>query len=99
MQRCRAGCCRGPLFLPLTALEAESFRKHAAKLGVALRLSRAAEGAFAVRFSDHAGEHCPMLDIATSACRIYPERPQRCRDFPDRLRPDCELSQLHFSHT
>jgi Fe-S-cluster containining protein len=99
MRRCRAGCCRGPLFLPLTAAEAESFRSHASRLGVVLRISNAAEGAFAVRFSDHQGEHCPMLDDASSACRIYADRPQRCREFPGQLRPDCELSQLQFTHT
>ncbi|MFO0581334.1 MAG: YkgJ family cysteine cluster protein [Anaeromyxobacter sp.] len=92
METCRGGCCRGPLLLQLTAPELEAFRAHADRLGVALHVREASGGGGAIAFDDHAGEHCPMLDGATSACRIYADRPSRCRAFPDRRRPDCILS-------
>jgi Fe-S-cluster containining protein len=92
MHECRAGCCRGPLVLRLTAAEAQLFRTRALELGVELKLREAGEGSGQVAFLEHPGDHCPMLDDATSACRIYQERPARCRDFPDAPRPDCPIS-------
>ena len=38
----------------------------------------------------------PMLDPETWACRIYEHRPRRCREFPERLTPGCQLSELVF---
>jgi len=92
LHQCRAGCCRGPLYLRLTAPEVVTFKDRAAVLGVALTVTEAADGSGAVGFLDHPGDRCPMLDEATSACRIYEERPQRCRDFPDKPRPGCAIS-------
>ncbi len=92
MNQCRAMCCRGPLVLELTKEEVHLFRAHAAALGVDVTLSEAPDGGGRVRFSDHVGEHCPMLDDATSACRIYEGRPHRCREFPYRLTPGCAIS-------
>jgi Fe-S-cluster containining protein len=92
MHQCRAHCCRGPLYLRLTAPEVLTFKARAVALGVALKLTEAADGTGLVVFLDHEGERCPMLDDATSACRIYEDRPQRCRDFPDKARPDCPIS-------
>lgn len=92
MHQCRAMCCRGPIILRLSAREALTFRSHAAALGVDLQMSRLADGAAWVRFSDYPGECCPMLDQATCACRIYQNRPQRCRDFPERVTPGCAIS-------
>src|SRR5438128_1189306 len=92
MHQCRAMCCRGPLILRLSAQEALAFRGHAAALGVALQMSQAPDGGGWVRFPEHIGECCPMLDQATSACRIYQARPQRCRDFPERATPGCAIS-------
>jgi len=89
---CRAQCCRGPLYLCLTAPEVGIFRARAARLGVELKLAEAADGSGTVSFLDHPGERCPMLDDATSVCRIYEDRPQRCRDFPERPRTDCAIS-------
>ena len=37
-----------------------------------------------------------MLDPDTWACRIYADRPGRCRDFPERLTPGCPLSEVVF---
>ena len=92
MHQCRAMCCRGPLYLRLTAGEVATFRDHATGLGVELHLIEAPDGSGAIRFLDHAGEHCPMLDDATSSCRIYPDRPSRCREFPEKTRPGCAIS-------
>ena len=92
MDQCRAMCCRGLLILRLTIDEVPAFKGHAAALGVDLALTQTTDGEGWVRFAEHAGERCPMLDDATSACRIYKDRPQRCRDFPERLTPGCAIS-------
>ena len=92
MNQCRAMCCRGPYILRLSTAEIPAFKAHAVSLGVALTVQPTADGGGWVRFSDHPGQHCPMLDDATSACRIYESRPQRCREFPERLTPGCAIS-------
>jgi Fe-S-cluster containining protein len=92
MHQCRAMCCRGPLILRLTAQETLAMKEQAAALGVPLQVSQAPEGGGWVRFSEHTGERCPMLDATTYACRIYNDRPQRCRDFPERPTPGCAIS-------
>lgn len=91
MEVCRAGCCRGPLVLRLGADEVPRFRALASGLGVALRIRQDGEGG-EVRFLEHLGACCPMLDGATSSCRVHASRPRRCREFPERPRPDCALS-------
>jgi len=92
MHECRSHCCRGPLYLQLAPSEVEAFRAHGTALGVELDLVEAPDGTGTVSFLEHPGERCPMLDDTTSACRIYEHRPQRCREFPDRPRPDCPIS-------
>jgi Fe-S-cluster containining protein len=92
MHECRAHCCQGPLYLQLAQSEVPGFRAQAEALGVVLDVVEAPDGSGTVSFLEHAGERCPMLDAATSACRIYAHRPQRCRDFPDKPRPDCPIS-------
>jgi Fe-S-cluster containining protein len=92
MHVCRAHCCRGPLYLHLTATEVPTFRARAAALGVELELNEAPDGSGLVLFLQHPGARCPMLDDVSSACRIYDVRPGRCREFPDRPRPDCPIS-------
>jgi Fe-S-cluster containining protein len=89
---CRALCCRGPLYLSLTAAEVAGFKAHAAALGAELELHEAADGSGTVSFLEHPGQHCPMLDDATSVCRIYEDRPERCRTFPEKARPECAIS-------
>ena len=92
MNRCRAMCCRGSLILHLSAAEVATFEQQAAALGVAATVTRTQLGEGWVRFADHEGERCPMLEDSTSMCRIYEERPQRCRDFPETLTPGCAIS-------
>ena len=92
MNQCGAMCCRGPLVLRLSEDEVRDFEAHAVSLGVALRITQTPEQGGWLRFLDHPGEHCPMLDDATSACRIYQHRPQHCRDFPRRPTPGCLIS-------
>lgn len=89
---CRARCCRGSLFLCLAPDEVKGFEAHATALGVPLDLMEAPDGTAWVGFMDHPGGHCPMLDDATSECRIYADRPARCREFPEKARPDCPIS-------
>ena len=91
MNQCRAMCCRGPLILQLTTEEVPVFAGLARDLGVAAEIATAPDGGW-VRFTDHQGECCPMLDGATSACLIYDQRPQRCRDFPEKRTPGCAIS-------
>ena len=92
MDQCRAMCCRGPLILRLEKDEVASFERSAERLGVGLIVTPAPDGSRMVRFSDHPGERCPMLDDATSACRVYEDRPKRCRDFPEKDIPGCAIS-------
>ena len=92
MNRCRAMCCRGPWVLTLAREEVQVLRGYAGDFGVKLVVREAADGSGRVRFSDHAGDRCPMLDPRTFACRIYEERPQRCREFPERPTPGCAIS-------
>jgi Fe-S-cluster containining protein len=93
MNQCKAMCCRGPLILQLNRDEALDFMGHGAALGVDVHIISAPDGNGWVRFSDHEGERCPMLDNRTSACRIYQDRPRRCRDFPERATPGCSISE------
>ena len=92
MNHCKAMCCRGPLVLRLDQEEVRDFERHAGRLGVAVRITQTPEGGGWLRFLDHPGEHCPMLDDATSACQIYQHRPKHCRDFPRRPTPGCAIS-------
>jgi Fe-S-cluster containining protein len=92
MHECRSLCCRGPLYLTLGPSELSSFRANGDALGVELDIVEAPDGSGMVSFLEHPGERCPMLDPVTSACRIYDDRPQRCREFPDVPRPDCAIS-------
>lgn len=92
MNRCRAMCCRGPLILQLQAEEVENFRRLGTALGVTVSITARPDGGGWVKFGDHPGERCPMLDGDTFGCRIYDQRPQRCRNFPDRVTPGCIIS-------
>ena len=91
---CGAQCCRGPAYLRLTPAEAERLRAHAARLGVPLTLKRTLGDGMTMNFPDHEGDRCPMLDSTTLECRIYDERPERCRAFPEAPRPGCALSTM-----
>ena len=92
MAECRAGCCRGPLLLELTAAEVDDFKRRAAALGLAVTIAWRPDGGGWLRFVDYPGERCPMLHPETFACRIYADRPGRCRRFPERKTPGCAIS-------
>ena len=92
MTRCQAGCCRGPLLLELTAAEVADFQQRAVAAGISANITRRPDGSGWLRFADHPGECCPMLDRDTFACRIYANRPGRCRRFPQSKTPGCAIS-------
>ena len=92
MTECQAMCCRGPLILELTAAEAPAFSDSAAVWSVGVQIAQREDGSGWIKFSDYAGERCPMLDPVTFACRIYERRPGRCREFPEKLTPGCAIS-------
>jgi Fe-S-cluster containining protein len=92
MNICRAMCCQGPLLLELAEDELPSFVEQATMLGVKLEVSKGLQGGGWVKFSDHEGERCPMLDPHTFACLIYENRPRRCREFPEKWTPGCPIS-------
>ncbi|MBI4282185.1 MAG: YkgJ family cysteine cluster protein [Chloroflexi bacterium] len=91
-KQCRAMCCRGALILQLTSNEVPSFNEHATTLGAVLLMTPISDGGAWVRFAEHQGGHCPMLDAHSSTCRIYVDRPTQCRDFPHNLTPGCAIS-------
>ena len=92
MEQCRAKCCQGPLVLELKEHEVLPFREHATAIGVTAVVRWTSDGRAWVRFDDHPGWRCPMLDPTSNACRIYENRPGRCRDFPDQLTAGCAIS-------
>ena len=92
MDACRAMCCRGPLLLELDAAEISAFREKAAELGLEATIQEGSGGGGWLKFADHEGERCPMLDPGSWACRIYASRPRRCRQFPEKRTPGCAIS-------
>ena len=78
--------------LELKPDEVSQFKVMASDIGVQADIIEQHGGSGWIFFSDHSGQHCPMLDSQTSQCRIYESRPQRCRDFPERKVPGCEIS-------
>jgi len=92
MNQCHAMCCRGAWILSLSQAEAPVFQAKAEEMGVEALVRPAPDGGGWIRFSEHPGERCPMLDPTTFACRIYESRPQRCRSFPERMTPGCAIS-------
>ena len=92
MEQCRAMCCRGPIILRLAPGETEGFQANAARLGVEARITANADGSGWLRFTDHPGDRCPMLDPEDFSCRSYADRPRRCREFPEKPEPGCAIS-------
>ena len=92
MNQCRAMCCRGPLILRLSRDESSRFEEQAIALGLTVKVDAAPGGGGWVKFAEHTGERCPMLEDTTSACRIYQARPQRCRIYPESPTPGCAIS-------
>ena len=92
MEQCRGQCCRGALILRLGKNEVAEFKEMGAYLGIETNISVSRYGYAWVKFSEHIGEHCPMLDPDTSECLIYHNRPTRCRAFPEKPTPGCPIS-------
>lgn len=75
-------CCSGVLFKDLVLTAAEAAALRSARLPVAQLYGRA-----------RLRQPCPALD-ATHHCRIYPQRPGRCRQFECRLLQRVRSGQL-----
>ena len=93
INECRAMCCRGPLVIQLTFSENEFLKSTGKQLQVPVVSSVTMDGKYILKFSDHPGLHCPMLDSETSMCRIYDDRPKVCREFPLKVTPGCLISE------
>ena len=78
--------------LELGSGEISAFAKQAEALGIDLQMSTGTKGEGWVKFADHPGQRCPMLDPETFQCRIYDRRPNRCRQFPEKPTPGCQIS-------
>ena len=92
MEQCRGQCCRGALILRLGKNEVAEFKEMGAYLGIETNISVSRYGDAWVKFSEHTGDHCPMLNPDTSQCLIYDNRPARCRTFPEKPTPGCPIS-------
>ena len=92
MEQCRGQCCRGALILRLGKNEVAEFKGMGAYLGIETNISVSRYGDAWVKFSEHIGDHCPMLNPDTSQCLIYDNRPARCRAFPEKPTPGCPIS-------
>ena len=92
MDQCRGQCCRGPLILHLGKNEVAEFKEMGAYLGIETNISVSRYGDAWVKFSEHIGDHFPMLDPDTSQCLSYDKRPARCRTFPEKPTPGCPIS-------
>jgi len=93
INECGGMCCRGPLVLQLTSVEHKFLKGVAQKLQVPVFSSTTVDGRYILKFSDHPGLHCPMLDSETSVCKIYEDRPKVCREFPLKFTPGCLISE------
>ena len=92
MESCRAMCCRGPLLLELDSAEILLFQREAIRLGIKVEVQEGQGAGGWLKFADHDGDRCPMLDPTSWGCRIYETRPRRCREFPEQLTPGCAIS-------
>jgi len=86
-------CCRGPLVLQLTVIEHEFLKNVGKQFQLPVVSSATMDGRYILKFLDHPGLHCPMLDSETSMCRIYEDRPKVCREFPVKVTPGCLISE------
>lgn len=88
---CGAQCCRAPGHFKLTRTELVPLRQAANRLHV--RFTVVATAAPDTVVADHAlnGGTCAFLDRKTNLCRVYEDRPDACRRFPERYEPRCAL--------
>ena len=94
---CRAACCSWG-FVELTEEEAERMHRLADKLGVEqptiMDYVRDEKGVKTPAWVMHATP-CTFLG-KDKLCRIYKDRPEHCRDFPNTWREWCYLSHREF---
>jgi Fe-S-cluster containining protein len=88
---CLAQCCKGPLILSLTSKEKQLFISKANDNHKSIHITDQKSGGW-LKFEDHDGHCCPMLDLVTNKCLIYDERPHRCRKFPEKPVEGCAIS-------
>ena len=93
INKCKAMCCRGPLVLQLTVVEHKFLKNIGKQLQLPVVSSATIDGDYILKFLDHPGFHCAMLDSETSMCRIYEDRPKVCREFPLKVTPGCLISE------
>ena len=91
IERCGAQCCQGPLVLCLSEEERLVFKNTSDNMGTSLKITPFGES-WIVKFEDHQGDCCPMLDIKTMKCLNYEHRPRQCKEFPSRPIKGCEIS-------
>ena len=91
IERCGAQCCQGPLILCLSEEERLVFKNKSDNMGTSLKITPFGES-WIVKFEDHQGDCCPMLDLETKKCRIYEDRPRQCQAFPSGPIEGCEIS-------
>ena len=91
IERCGAQCCQGPLILCLSEEEKLVFYNTADRTYIHLAMTPSGES-WLVKFQDHQGSRCPMLDSETKKCLIYEDRPKQCRAFPSGPIEGCEIS-------
>lgn len=92
INQCKAMCCRGPFILSLANYEFKEFERYSKELDRDLKPIYKDDGTVGIRFLDHIGGNCPMLNSDTSTCGIYQNRPKVCRDFPTKYTPGCLIS-------
>lgn len=89
-ETCKARCCR-LTHVSLREMEVETLRRHAVERSLNVALRRDQAGPY-MRGEDQEGKTCPFLG-ADSACTVYVDRPNACRNFPDAPETDgCYLS-------
>ena len=88
---CLAQCCKGPLILSLNNEEKQLFISKAAYYNKSVHIDDSESGGW-LKFEDHEGQCCPMLDTFSNKCLIYNDRPQRCREFPEKPVGGCAIS-------
>jgi len=91
IERCRAQCCQGPLILCLSEEEKLIFQQKADGMGTPLKITLLGQS-WILKFQDHQGDRCPMLDSETMKCLIYEDRPSQCHEFPSGRIHGCEIS-------
>ena len=91
--QCGARCCRAPGSFSLDDDELARLAAHADRLGV--RFTTFVDPHWPGHHrADHGvnGGACSFLDRDTNLCRVYDDRPDACRQFPQTYEPECRLT-------